>query len=310
MKRPARVSRCVWLALLFAAPGVAQQVPDSNFDPPVAAPSFPSGTGPIVAIDAAHVNFHTMEGRYQTLAKLLLKDGYRVQSNRASFSASSLASIDVLVIANAMHAQSEAGFAPLPNVSAFSESEIAAVEQWVADGGSLFLIADHMPIAGHNEALAAAFGIRFHNGFVFDSTGAGLITFRRSDGTLGSSRVVEGYHESTRVDSVTAFTGQAFRLDPHVDAEPLLVIADGHTVFLPSVAWEFSDSTPRIPAAHLLQGALVRHEAGRIAVFGEAAMFSAQLAGAQQRPMGMNHPSAAHNYRFALNLLRWLTDGS
>lgn len=121
--------------------------------------------------------------------------------------------------------------------------------------------------------------------------------------------MVEGYHESTRVDSVTAFTGQAFRVDPHVEAERLLTIPDGYTLFLPPVAWEFSDATPRISAAHLLQGALVRHGEGRIAVFGEAAMFSAQLAGAQRRPMGMNHPSAAHNYRFALNILRWLTDG-
>lgn len=197
----ALVPQCVFLALLAALPGAAQQIPDASFDPPVAAPAFPSGTGPVVAIDAAHVNFHTMEGRYQTLAKLLLKDGYRVQSNRATFDETSLASVDVLVIANAMHTQSEAGFAPLPNLSAFSESEIAAVEQWVADGGSLFLIADHMPIAGHNEALAAAFGIRFHNGFVFDSTGGGLITFRRSDGTLGQvawSRVTTNRHASTR----------------------------------------------------------------------------------------------------------------
>lgn len=44
-------------------------------------------------------------------------------------------------------------------------------------------------------------------------------------------------------------------------------------VFLPSVAWEFSESTPRIPAAYLLQSALVRHGAGSVAAFGEAAMF-------------------------------------
>ena len=107
--------------------------------------------------------------------------------------------------------------------------------------------------------------------------------------------------------SVTTFTGQAFRVDPDVPVEPLLVIPEGPDVLLPSVAWEFSDATARVPAANLLQGALVEHGEGRIAVFGEAAMFSAQLAGPEQRPMGMNHPMAAHNYRFALNVLRWLT---
>ena len=42
--------------------------------------------------------------------------------------------------------------------------------------------------------------------------------------------------------------------------------------------------------------------------FGEAAMFSAQLSGPEERPMGMNDPSAAQNYRFALNVLRWLSE--
>jgi hypothetical protein len=46
---------------------------------------------------------------------------------------------------------------------------------------------------------------------------------------------------------------------------------------------------------------------GRAAFFGEAAMFSAQSAGPEQRPMGMNAPGAEQNYRFVLNLMRWLT---
>jgi hypothetical protein len=45
---------------------------------------------------------------------------------------------------------------------------------------------------------------------------------------------------------------------------------------------------------------------GRVAVFGEAAMFSAQLAGPERRPMGMNAPEAPQNPRFLLNLVRWL----
>ena len=284
----------------------AQQVPDRGFVPPIAVATFPPGQGPEVGIDAAHVNFHTMEGRYASFADLLERDGYRVRSSGAAFTADVLERVDILVVANAMHPQSEGGFAPLPNLSAFAEAEILALERWVAAGGSLLLIADHMPIAGHTEDLAAAFGIRFHNGFVLGADGDGSITFRRSDGTLAPGDVVDGRDGSERVDSVTAFTGQAFRLDPAVDGEPLLIIPEGYTLFLPSEAWEFSDSTPRIPAAYLLQGALVRHGRGKVAVFGEAAMFSAQLSGPGQRPMGMNHPSAAQNYRFALNVMRWL----
>ena len=48
---------------------------------------------------------------------------------------------------------------------------------------------------------------------------------------------------------------------------------------------------------------------GRLAVFGEAAMFSAQLqtqdSGEIVR-MGMNAPVASENPRFLLHLMRWL----
>lgn len=112
------------------------------------------------------------------------------------------------------------------------------------------------------------------------------------------------------MDSVTAFAVRAFRIDPEVNSEPLLVLSDRYTVLLPIVAWEFSDPTPQVPAAYLLQGALARRGLGRVAVFGEAAMFSAQLAGRQRSQMGMNHPVASRNYRFALDVLRWLSEGT
>jgi hypothetical protein len=60
------------------------------------------------------------------------------------------------------------------------------------------------------------------------------------------------------------------------------------------------------PVGGWLQGATRRVAAGRVAFFGEAAMFTAQRAGAAQRPMGMNAPRAEQNARFVLNVLRWL----
>ena len=45
---------------------------------------------------------------------------------------------------------------------------------------------------------------------------------------------------------------------------------------------------------------------GRVAVFGEAAMFSAQVSGPERRPMGMNRPTAAQNPQFLLNVMHWL----
>lgn len=51
----------------------------------------------------------------------------------------------------------------------------------------------------------------------------------------------------------------------------------------------------------------MRFGKGRVAVFGEAAMFSAQLAGPNKDPMGMNDPIASRNPQFLLNLMHWLS---
>ena len=298
---------CLLAGVALAAAANAQQVADPNFAPPIEQPRYESGRGPKVVIDAAHLNFHTADGRYAPFAALLRREGYRVESGAEPVDIRSLAGIDGLVISNAMHQQSEADWAPLPNHSAFTAEEIVEVEKWVRDGGSLLLIADHMPLAGHAEALAAAFGVRFQNGFALDSARNGQINFHRADGSLAPGVVADGHGGNERVEFVTTFTGQAFRVDPSIDADALLIVPTGYELLLPAVAFEFSDSTPRISAANLLQGALVRHGAGRVAVFGEAAMFSAQLAGPDLRPMGMNAPDARENYRYALNILHWLS---
>jgi hypothetical protein len=294
------------LILLPAVATHAQQVADSAFDPAIDRPEHEPGGGATIVIDAAHLNFHTADGGYAPFAKLLRLDGYRIDENHEPFAPAALARVDVLVVANAMHKQSEADWAPLPTLPAFTAAEVADVEKWVRGGGALLLIADHMPLAGHAETLAAAFGVRFHNGFAFDGSRSGQVTFRRSDGTLRPGLITDGRRDAERVDSVTSFTGQAFRLDPSVDAEPLLVLPDGYELWLPEVAFEFAENTPRISAAHLLQGAILHHGAGRVAVFGEAAMFTAQLGGPDKRPFGMNSPEAPENYRFALNVVRWL----
>jgi hypothetical protein len=64
-----------------------------------------------------------------------------------------------------------------------------------------------------------------------------------------------------------------------------------------------------VPAAGMYQGAVFRYGEGRVAVFGEAAMFSAQKLTIDDRvlPMGMNAPEAAQNPQFLLNIMHWLS---
>ena len=54
------------------------------------------------------------------------------------------------------------------------------------------------------------------------------------------------------------------------------------------------------------QGACKKYGKGKIVVFGEAAMFTAQLAGPNKRPIGMNSPDAQENHQLLLNIIHWL----
>jgi hypothetical protein len=293
------------MLLAMAAPAGAQQVADSAFAPPIARPAFAEGAGPLVLVDEAHTNFHTTDGRYYAFARLLRRDGYVVRGLGEPFTREALASARVLVIANALHSSNINNWA-LPTPSAFTPREIAAVEAWVRDGGSLLLIADHMPFPGAADSLAAAFGIGFGNGFAMDAAQNSRFRFSRGNGLLADHAVTRGRGPEERVDSVDSFTGQAFRVTG-ADAQPLLTLAPGTVLLLPDTAWQFSAQTRRMPADGMLHGAVLRHGRGRVAVFGEAAMFSAQRAGAQRQPMGMNDPGAPQNVQFLLNVMHWLT---
>jgi hypothetical protein len=291
-----------------APPAEPGQIAADDFElPATGPPAHAQGAGPRVGIDEAHGNFHTAGGRYRSFAALLRRDGYPVAAFSAIFDATTLADVDLLVISNAISAARVEEWV-LPNPSAFSAAEIAAVEKWVRQGGRLLLIADHMPMPGAAADLARAFGVLFHDGFAYLPDGESAMTFRHDDGSLATHPVTTGT-PAHPVDFVTTFTGQAFRLTDDADAVPLMFLPARSYLLLPEVAWEFSDATVRIPADGMVQGALLQHGAGRVAVFGEAAAFSAQVQvrNGERFPMGMNDPSAPHNARFLLNVIAWLT---
>jgi hypothetical protein len=293
------------LLLILCSSAHAQQTGDPNFHPRIDNPAYPVGKRPIVLIDGAHNNFHTAGGRYKPFAELLGKDGCRVTAIAKPFTAASLRKADVLVIANALHKSNLKSWT-LPTPSAFTKKEISAVEDWVSNGGALLLIADHMPFPGAAQDLAAVFGFTFNNGFAFapskDKPGT---RFSRKDGSLKDHPITRGSAPDEKIDFVVTFTGQAFRGPP--EAEPLLVFGKSSYSLMPRQAWEFGENTPRISVEGWFQGAVRGYGKGRIAVFGEAAAFTAQLSGPRKARIGMNNPAAKQNYRFVLNVMHWLS---
>ena len=281
----------------------AQQVADTAYGPDIHEPAYEPGEGPVVFMDEGHHNFHTRDGRYKAFSNLVERDGYVVQGYTGDFERSKLDGGRILVISNALHEKNVRNWT-LPNPSAFKDSEIETLRKWVSEGGSLFLIADHMPMAGAARDLAAAFEFEFTNGFVFDTTSQGPALFRTQDGTLIESAITKGRNDLERVGQIVTFTGQAFKFPE--DAIPVLVFDSRYVNFLPDTAWVFRESTQRFNAAGWSQGAYMPYGRGRLVIFGEAAMFSAQLAGPNKVKAGMNNEIARENYQLLLNIIHWL----
>jgi len=279
-----------------AIPDVSvRQIPDTAFvaQVPIPTPAYASGEGPTVVIDGGHHNYHTAEGLYLPFAQLLRRDGYVVQGSNARITTGVLQSADVFVVSNALHESNEGAWRP-PIAQAFADDEVRAIRDWVSGGGRLLLIADHSPFPEAIASLAAALDLHWVSGLARDTLAPpGPKVFRKADGSLVEHWTTIG------IDSVATFDGSAFEI--RRPGSELLV-------FGPLVVGGPDDAGKRPGWEGYLQGALFGFGAGRVAVFGEAAMFSARLAGPQGRPVGFNAPIAGQNPRFILNVMRWLTE--
>jgi hypothetical protein len=305
LPRAARVAACLAASLLAAQPARAQQgqqIADTQFDAAVANPAFARGAGPRVAIDAAHFNVHTADGRYRPFAALLESDGFRVGSLRQTLSAAALEGVDVLVIANALADSSSPAAAARP---AFADDEIEAVWTWVNGGGALLLVADHEPAGAAAKAMGARFGVDMSAGRTFDlrnaDPGAGsptwLVFTRDGAARVADHPVTRGRGDSERIGRVVTFTGQSLK-GP-----------EGSVAFLqlaPTAMDAYADGRD-VPAAGRAQGVAFGVGRGKVVVLGEAGMLSAQVAsaGGVTRRFGFTWP-ATDDRQLALNVVRWL----
>ena len=292
----------IFCAFLFltCVTAVAQQQPDLEFNTSVENPAY-TRNGPRVMFDEAHHNFHTTDGRYKPFVDLLLNDGYKVIRNRQPFSKTTLSSYKILVISNALGAEEDddAG----ADKSAFTDEEIQAVRDWVKDGGSLLLIADHAPFGGAAAVLASRFGVEMSKGYTFDKKNsvAGNPTqliFSRENKLLGSHPITEGRNEKEKINIVRSFTGQSLK---GPDGSMGILNLSPTATDSPSF-----DAQTSVSAAGRSQAVALKFGKGRVVVQGEAAMLSAQISGPEKRAMGMNVPGY-DNKQYALNLMHWLS---
>lgn len=301
------MKRKVWLLIVFlgfiSGYLLSQQVADTSFNPVISPPEYAWGKGPVVLIDEGHNNFHTAGGRYLPFARLLRADGYVVKGSAGDFKEQNLNKAGILVIANALNSLNIQNWF-LPTPSAFTESEIDIVKRWVRAGGSLFLIADHMPMGGAAAALAAAFGFEFTNGFAADTTASGPAYFYRKDNTLLPCSITDGRNSSESVNKAVTFTGQAFKTPS--GAITILRFDERYLLMETDTAWVFNSKTRYTPIKEWSQGAYMKYGKGRLVFFGEAAMFTAQIAGPSKTPVGMNSDYAEENYKLLLNIIHWL----
>jgi hypothetical protein len=299
-----RITRTVCLG---GPPLIPGQAPDPSFEPEVRRPAYPPASGPRVLFDEFYSG-RRLAGSHIGFAKVLEKDGYRLSPLRSSLTAESLHDADIFVTAGPTAGPNALGFW-FPSVSAFSVEEIELLVHWIEAGGSLLLNVDHLPSAGGSIALARRLGILLNEGYATDqSCQADEFEFVAGDGSLSDHPITRGRDASERVERVRTITGTAFREVPGVAMAPLMTLAPGSMILMPTYAWDWRPPVPYFPGEGMFQGAALRVGEGRVAVFGEIAMFTAQVRGPvnNRMPMGMNMPTAPENVQFLLNVFHWL----
>ena len=302
------------LGVVLLATLTPAQRPDRAFPTAVDSPEF-TVDGPVVSFDRGHNNAHTLDRGYLAFARLLRADGYDLRQRSEPYTPESLAGTELLVVVNA-----DGGTNPkllgfnLPALRrgvrgspAFGEHEVRALRDWVGEGGSLLLIADHAPFGTAAAGLAAALGVTMHGGFAElasadpGQSDPGNIDFTVENGRLARHAIVEGRGEVERIRRVRGFTGQSLDGPP---GSELLLLPAGTLERIPRTREELATAPPDPPAGRA-QAVAFELGKGRVVVCGEAAMLTAQIDDRGER-FGMN-VAGLDNRQFVLNVMHWLS---
>lgn len=289
---------------LYCVTVQSQQRFDTTFTPHIVEPLFDESFAPVICIDSAHNNLHTLSGGFSPFSRLMKANGFQMRDMNSSVTHTEILSdCNIYAIINPLH-ESNLGNWRLPNPSAFTTQEINEINKWVNDGGRLFLVADHMPFGGAAFDLGKSFGFEFSNGFARLKNEENQPDYF----SIQNERLEKHPMLTEEIQSVTTFTGSAFTYPE--EAELILSFKKGDISLEPEVAWQFEDTTKTIDLENYAQGALMNYGAGKLAVFGEAAMFTARNVTNENGTfkVGFNSLFAPDNQQFAVRLMRYLME--
>jgi hypothetical protein len=177
-----------------------------------------------VMLDEAHHNvMATATGGYRPLVQVLTDAGFDVTPNTLPFRPDRLATTDVVVVANPNGAGERAPTAERAT-SAFTDSEIDAVEEWVRRGGGLLLVTDQYPTGAAAQRLAERFDVKLSGGWTDDPSNRwplpgygpvfGHLVFSLENGLLPDHPITRGSDDEEKIEGVSTITGGSMEGPP------------------------------------------------------------------------------------------------
>ena len=287
-----------FLLLLQVVSLPAKQKADSTINNP----TYSGNKYPFILFDEAHHNFHTSTGRYKPFTDVLIKDGYIITANKQKITPEVLNGYDLFVCSNAFSSEPDQS-GRLSPLLAFTPEECHYLKQWVLNGGSMWLIADHEPAGNAVENLADSFGVNMSKAYTADPKNfdkivldVSWIRFSVENKNLGNHPIIKGRNEDERIKSALSFTGQS--LKGPKNSVPFLLLSDKAYDVLNI---EDPLKAKIISAKGRCQGLAMEFGKGRVVICGEAAMFTSQ-----NGDTGMNYPGT-DNKQLLLNIAHWLS---
>ncbi|MFK7901331.1 MAG: hypothetical protein AB8B49_00650 [Nitratireductor sp.] len=298
----------VLVLLQFAIVPVAnaQQVAIEGFSFENQNPAWEQGSGPKVLIDRA-VSPYVQRGSFEPFKILAQTDGYQISYLDENLSKDTLDKLDILVIPNA-YTKDFINFSTLDAPSVYTDAQIDEIKNWVQEGGSMLVLADHSPFAGGTIKLAEAFGFTYMTGHTLNKSSLSsrvnvLIDFSRENGLLADHPITNGSTGRQKITHFFAFGGQAIIAAP--ESTSILTTPDHFETLLGFSASRDFFTAPRLPTGGQSQGAAMEFGKGRVMFMGETGGFTAQILN-NTEAYGFQSEEADENKEFILATLRWL----